>query len=496
MAFEFLRRNTRIPISSASHPELSHELKYSTFNTAYPRLRGKRSVCYRPTQQHADHTKIRDRFSSSEPSLAGSRFQYIFDDERKDTSPIGSVTGHRSTQRQQRRNQHHHPSIEASSFTTSATIIMSNNKPSKKERCRILVLGSHKTRLERVFSILAEDEMHSQRMMDGVEIEFLAAAATFDSYKDERGNRVRYLLNIDYFPSHTDGTLEATPQSLLPFFDETRGVDDKEDAFGGIAMAVIGSGLNGDGDTEKIKTFLDTICTIKSVPVVAVQPNAEFASMADELHAFKLLSADGKAQAIRNRTMGPGKVAKFALESAYQLIADRQAARETAAREAAMLAVESERQQQEEEEEAPSAQFYFIDPGKKQYACRKCRSIMFGEDDFESPPHMPAQHNFGYRKTDAGSGSVCQSLFLHSVPPGMASDTSINEGKITCPKCDTKVGHWNWSGAQCSCGTWVCPAIQVPLSRVDEIVPHREDALPTGTVVSPLLANLLQSQQR
>ena len=366
-----------------------------------------------------------------------------------------------------------------------------NNTALKKEKCRILVLGSHRTRLERVFSILAE-EVHSPRRTEdphnGVGIEFLAAVATFDSYKDETGNRVRYLLNIEYFPSLPDGSLQGSPQSLLPFFDEGRRADDRGDAFYGIATAVIGSGLNGNEDAEKIKTFLDTISSVKSVPVVAMQPNAEFDSMADEFQAFKLLDADGKAQVIRNRTMGPGKVAKFAMDTAHHLIADRQAKLEAAA---AALAVESK-----QEAEGEATPVHLIDPEKKRYACRKCRSIMFGEDDFEKPPHEPAMHHFGYRKTDAGSGSVCQSLFLHYVPPGMTTDTSMNEGKITCPKCETKVGHWNWAGAQCSCGTWVCPAIQVPRSRVDEVLPHREDALPTGTVISPILASLSQSQQR
>ena len=363
-----------------------------------------------------------------------------------------------------------------------------SNAP-RKEKCRILVLGSHRTRLERVFSIL--DEMHQQREdPNGVDIEFLAAVATFDSYKDETGNQVRYLLNIEYFPSDAEGTLHSAPQSLLPFFDETRRVDDKEDAFFGVATAVIGSGLNGDEDAKKIKTFLDTMSTIQSVPVETLQPNVEFDSMADEFDAFKLLDADGKAEAISNRTMGPGKVAKFAMDTAHRLIADRQAKREAAQHEAQLaLAAESEQQL----EQAP-AEVHFIDPEKKRFACRKCRTIMFGEDDFENPPHVPAKHNFGYRKIGGGSG--CQSIFLQSVPPGMATDSSMNEGKITCPKCDTKVGHWNWSGAQCSCGTWVCPAIQVPLSRVDEVLPHGADALPTGTVVSPLLATLMQSQQK
>lgn len=320
---------------------------------------------------------------------------------------------------------------------------------------------------------------------NGVDIEFLAAVATFGTYEDESGKAVRYLQNIEYLPTKTEGTLEPAPQSLLPFFDETRPPDGGDDAFFGIATAVIGSGLNGDEDGEKIKTFLETMSTMQSVPVQALEPNAEFASMTEEFQAFRLLDADGKAEAIQNRTMGPGKVAKFAMDTAHRLIADRKAKREQAVREAELAATEQASAE-------TTTEAHVIDPEKQRFACRKCRTLLFGEDDFENPPHVPAQHNFGYRKTGAlgtGERNSCQSIFLESVPPEMATDTSMNEGKIACPKCGTKVGHWNWSGAQCSCGTWVCPAIQVPLSRVDKVLPHGSDALPTGTVVSPLLVD-------
>jgi len=41
-------------------------------------------------------------------------------------------------------------------------------------------------------------------------------------------------------------------------------------------------------------------------------------------------------------------------------------------------------------------------------------------------------------------------------------------------------------GAQCLCGTWVTPAIQVPYSKMDTVNLYREDAIPAaGTIVSP-----------
>jgi hypothetical protein len=70
-------------------------------------------------------------------------------------------------------------------------------------------------------------------------------------------------------------------------------------------------------------------------------------------------------------------------------------------------------------------------------------------------------------------------------------DLVDREGKLSCPsaKCGAKVppppplfhspslpllnvalllqiGSWNWAGSQCSCGQWVAPAMQFPMSKV------------------------------
>lgn len=43
------------------------------------------------------------------------------------------------------------------------------------------------------------------------------------------------------------------------------------------------------------------------------------------------------------------------------------------------------------------------------------------------------------------------------------------EGKLVCPnaRCAARLGSFNWSGTQCSCGSWVVPAVQVVGSKVD-----------------------------
>jgi dual specificity phosphatase 12 len=50
-------------------------------------------------------------------------------------------------------------------------------------------------------------------------------------------------------------------------------------------------------------------------------------------------------------------------------------------------------------------------------------------------------------------------------------DASVVEKKLCCPKCETKVGHFNWSGSRCSCGAWVTPSFYVQSGKVD-VMPY------------------------
>lgn len=57
----------------------------------------------------------------------------------------------------------------------------------------------------------------------------------------------------------------------------------------------------------------------------------------------------------------------------------------------------------------------------------------------------------------------------HAAPQSDCADSLGDiEGKICCPKCSARLGSYNWAGAQCSCGAWVAPAVQVIKSKVDE----------------------------
>ena len=77
-----------------------------------------------------------------------------------------------------------------------------------------------------------------------------------------------------------------------------------------------------------------------------------------------------------------------------------------------------------------------------------------------------------------GAASLCTSLFLQG-EEATRLELSEVEGNLGCPKCGVRIGSFNWAGAQCSCGQWVCPAIQVTKSKVDEPAPP--SALPTAS---------------
>jgi len=100
----------------------------------------------------------------------------------------------------------------------------------------------------------------------------------------------------------------------------------------------------------------------------------------------------------------------------------------------------------------------------------RCGQVLFKESDLT--PHVPTAKGVSSR----GLVVACTSLFLQELPEslqekqseeGAGVDEPKTEGKFKCPKCNARVGHWNWSGLQCSCGSWVTPAFQITSSKVD-----------------------------
>lgn len=134
---------------------------------------------------------------------------------------------------------------------------------------------------------------------------------------------------------------------------------------------------------------------------------------------------------------------------------------------------------QSTEESAEGANMQEIVTHKSVFSCRMCRKPLFFAEHIM--PHQVAQHDFAHHKRDKGNLVsadlvTCNSHFLQE-PLQWMGNVDDNEGKISCFKCQSRVGFWKWDGQQCSCGTWVTPAIQIAKNRVDE------RTLPVATLV-------------
>jgi dual specificity phosphatase 12 len=117
------------------------------------------------------------------------------------------------------------------------------------------------------------------------------------------------------------------------------------------------------------------------------------------------------------------------------------------------------------------------------YSCRRCRCALFR--DTVVSLHEIGAHGFSYRRAHKGAGGggvggatlssdgsspaiTCTSYFLSEALVWMSDASTDVEGKLNCPGCACRLGTLSWVGSQCSCGTWVTPAIQILKKYVEE----------------------------
>lgn len=105
------------------------------------------------------------------------------------------------------------------------------------------------------------------------------------------------------------------------------------------------------------------------------------------------------------------------------------------------------------------------------YACRKCRTVVFENSCLAE--HEVSQQSISYRKMSKDrtrTAASCTSYFLDEAKSEWIRETAcrdVYEGKLDCPKCETRLGTFNWAGSQCSCGTWVTPSLKIIKSKID-----------------------------
>jgi hypothetical protein len=378
--------------------------------------------------------------------------------------------------------------------------------------CRVAIVGAQRQRVAKVAALLNSDESRkslqtislvdtttikessmtttieddsmnivSKGVPVAIEIEYLPCVATFESYNNDCGISVKYLAKLEY---HGPNGALTMGQSLAPFFDAI----DPALPFNGIVAVAIGCGIEEDGDVENIRTYFAALssCSEDSVDTMiqCLKPNEEYASMKEENEAFRQMTEEKKEEATRHGTLGSGKMATFVFDVAKHALRQRWEKELTEYEQ--ILAATALQSQSTTEIVTTSTDNIVTKPDELQctiiphipnpeltrYACRKCRTALFGVDDLQDPPHSQSLHNFSKKmhKVGYGNAGTCQNHFIAQPLSWMGGCDGV-EGKLHCPKCKTKVGHYSWTGAQCSCGTWVTPAIMIPLSKVDEMNP-------------------------
>lgn len=59
----------------------------------------------------------------------------------------------------------------------------------------------------------------------------------------------------------------------------------------------------------------------------------------------------------------------------------------------------------------------------------------------------------------------CRSWFVEEPLSWMVCKGA--SGKVCCPKCERKIGNFDWCGIRCSCGEWIAPGFQIGAKSVD-----------------------------
>lgn len=128
--------------------------------------------------------------------------------------------------------------------------------------------------------------------------------------------------------------------------------------------------------------------------------------------------------------------------------------------------IENQHQQQQQEQAKQHEK-------KIAYRCKKCRRVVALQENVVS--HVPREGEacFDWNKRrysrpfSPSDENECSSLFVEPMKWMTSVEEGALEGKLHCIQCAARLGYFNWSGIQCSCGSWITPAFQIIKSRVD-----------------------------
>lgn len=113
------------------------------------------------------------------------------------------------------------------------------------------------------------------------------------------------------------------------------------------------------------------------------------------------------------------------------------------------------------------------------FKCRKCRQALFKQSGIMKHCVGEGEVAFSWRgkvsteKTEKPNDSaVCDLSYFIEPVRWMAGSIQDLEGKLSCPKCNCKIGSFLWYGERCPCGSWVAPAFHIQTTKVDMCKPR------------------------
>jgi dual specificity phosphatase 12 len=103
------------------------------------------------------------------------------------------------------------------------------------------------------------------------------------------------------------------------------------------------------------------------------------------------------------------------------------------------------------------------------FKCRKCRTELF----YDTHVLYHSRNSNGTSGGDQFTNLANRCVFEYFVTPLKWMDIDEFQGKIKCPKCKEKLGHFNWGGNKCQgadhdCNTHVSPWFHIAKSKVDK----------------------------
>ena len=105
------------------------------------------------------------------------------------------------------------------------------------------------------------------------------------------------------------------------------------------------------------------------------------------------------------------------------------------------------------------------------YKCGRCRKTLFSDKNIMFIHEFTPKEKYSHkrRKNNQVKTTECTSFFLNDIIDDKNELMKMNQNCIYCIKCNYKLGEFWPKGTQCSCGSWVVPAVQIVKSKVDKV---------------------------